>query len=92
MSKFVRVKLENGALATVTEALAKNAGLEPLDPEQHPAVDGRGKPLAEEYPEPEPEAPASVPAPIVPASREQRPQGGSKDESDSSKTTNPAGS
>lgn len=53
--KLVRVELENGVRATVSEALAKVAGLEPLDPEQHPAVDHRGKPVPDEAPAEKPD-------------------------------------
>ena len=48
MSKFVRVELENGAKATIGAALAKATGLKPL---KEDAVDHRGRPLPEQYPE-----------------------------------------
>lgn len=50
MPKFVRVKLENGALATVAEGVAKAADLKPLDEKDHPALDGKGRPLPVEHP------------------------------------------
>jgi hypothetical protein len=51
MTKFVRVKLENGALASVSAVVAEAAELKPLDPEEHPAVDRKGRPLPVEYPD-----------------------------------------
>lgn len=51
MSKFVRVELENGALATVPAAVAETAGIKPLDGRKHPALDKKGRPLPVEYPE-----------------------------------------
>lgn len=60
MTKFVRVKLENGALATVSDVVAKAAELKPLDPEKYPAVDRKGRPLPPEFPDPADEGPADV--------------------------------
>lgn len=71
MTQFVRVELENGALATVAAAVAEMAGLEPLDPETHPAVDHRGRPRPVEYPEAAPEADTNI-APASPERTERR--------------------
>lgn len=47
MSEFVRIKAENGYEVTVSKEFAEANGLEQLDPEKHPAVDGNGRPLPE---------------------------------------------
>lgn len=47
MTDFVRVLLENGSKASVSAAVAKKNKLTPLD---EPAVDARGRVLAEEHP------------------------------------------
>jgi hypothetical protein len=48
MPDFVRIRAENGYNVTVSKEFAEANGLEPLDPEKHPAVDGNGRPLPEE--------------------------------------------
>lgn len=51
--KYVRVQLDNGALATISEDLAVIADLTPLDEAEHPALDAYGKPIPDEFPVPD---------------------------------------
>jgi hypothetical protein len=48
MPDFVRIRAENGYNVTVSKEFAEANGLEPLDPEEFPAVDSVGRPLKEE--------------------------------------------
>lgn len=58
MTNLVRVQLENGSKASVSEATAEIAGLTPLD---EPATDKRGRALPAEFPENAPEGYGSLP-------------------------------
>lgn len=65
MTKFVRVQLENGAQASVPEAVLKRAGDKIKVLEDQPALDHRGRPSPVKFPQAtEPLSPGKDPAQV----------------------------